>query len=534
MSIQKNHLIPKSSFQSLFFLLLFSAPAFCIDLVPPVVSISNHDTVSKNDTIVMSASAYDPDGGSITTFSWHCGSGGAETGSATHSCVASGGASDHVQFITVSVTDDDGQSSSATSTVFVKADPPTVTLSSQDTVSVNDTIRLTASAHDVFGKIMTYTWNCGSGGVETGSAAHSCVASGGASDHVQFITVSVTDDDGQSSSATSTVFVKADPPTVTLSSQDTVSVNDTIRLTASAHDGMGRIVSYSWHCGSGGAETGSAAHSCVASGGASDHVQFITVSVTDDDGQSSSATSTVFVKADPPTVTLTSHDTVSVNDAIRLTASAHDVFGKIMTYTWNCGSGGAETGSATHSCVASGGASDHVQFITVSVTDDDGQSSSATSTVFVKADPPTVTLSSQDTVSVNDTIRLTASAHDVFGKIMTYTWNCGDGSGQVIGDSMYFCIAKQLHANQMITVMVIDDDGQSATVNVTVYVSEKPVASVDSHLATEKYYYTSVAAIDGRRIWSGFSRYGKIPDQIPSGTYFIYQNGKMLRATKAK
>ena len=177
----------------------------------------------------------------------------------------------------------------------------------------------------------------------------------------------------------------ASVPTVSLSLHDPVSLFDTIHMNVAIVSASRSIVKYEWACdgriSTAGIE-GTAQSKCIAGDPGN---QPIIVYVTDDSGQTGSATQSVTILSDNPTVTLSAHDPVSLHDTIRLTATGSDIFGKIVKYEWACdgriSTAGIE-GTAQSKCIAGDPGN---QLITVHVTDDDGQTGSASQTVLVSS-----------------------------------------------------------------------------------------------------------------------------------------------------
>ncbi|MHB9285499.1 PHB depolymerase family esterase [Halobacteriales archaeon Cl-PHB] len=174
----------------------------------PTASISSSaDVADTGQTIDFDASgSSDPDG-SITSYEWDFGDGATATGStASHSYSSTG-----TYTVTVTVSDDGGLSDTASTKLQVcDGDcPPIAEISASSTdVTTEDTVDFDASgSSDVDGSISTYEWDFTSDGTvdATGSTASHTYASTG----THTATVTVTDNAGQSDSASVDISVES-------------------------------------------------------------------------------------------------------------------------------------------------------------------------------------------------------------------------------------------------------------------------------------------------------------------------------------
>jgi PKD repeat protein len=144
---------------------------------------------------------------------------------------------------------------------------------------------------DTDGTIASYAWTFGDGGTATGATpVHSYAAAG-----TYPVTLTVTDDDGATDTATAQVTLVAQPPNqlptaVLAATVDglAVSVNST-----GSGDADGQIVSYAWDFGDGASETGATASHVYAADG----TYTVRLTVTDDRGGRTTTSQDVTVKA---------------------------------------------------------------------------------------------------------------------------------------------------------------------------------------------------------------------------------------------
>ncbi|MDH5664519.1 MAG: PKD domain-containing protein, partial [Candidatus Bathyarchaeota archaeon] len=162
----------------------------------------------------------------------------------------------------------------------MKALPPVARFSeSAETVYTGEVIRFDASdSHDPDGTIVSYSWDFGDGNVATGVFVEHSYTNDGAYD----VTLTVTDDDGATGTATSTKYVGNKPPVASFTeSAETIYTGEVVTFDAtSSHDPDGMIVSYFWEFDDGTNTTGETADHAYADDG----VYIVTLTVTDDDG----------------------------------------------------------------------------------------------------------------------------------------------------------------------------------------------------------------------------------------------------------
>lgn len=189
---------------------------------------------------------------------------------------------------------------------------------------------------------------------------------------------------------------------------------------AGSADTDGTIAAYNWNFGDNTAGTGvNPSHSYSAGG-----TYTVTLTVTDDDGETGNATRQVTVTAAnlKPTAAIGNPSiddlTVSVSGA-----DSTDTDGTIAGYSWNWGDNtAAGSGVSASHTYATGG----TYTVTLTVTDDDGATDTATRQVTVTA-PPTDT----------------ALARDAFGRTTSNGWGSADvgGSWTFNGTTNRFSVA---------------------------------------------------------------------------------------------
>jgi len=436
---------------------------------PPVALFTESaETVYTSETIYFNASdSYDPDG-TIISYEWDFGDGTNGTGIASNHTYTDDG----IYIVVLTVTDDRGALGTANATKTVLNRPPIAAFTENaTTVLTGEVIRFNASSsYDPDGYIATYFWDFGDGTNASGLiVSHFYVDDGNYT-----VTLTVTDDDGATDSANATKTVlNRSPVAIFTESAESVFVNETISFNASAsYDSDGTIVSYFWDFGDGTNATGvTTTHFYTAVG-----TYTVTLTVTDDDGATSSANATKTVSENVPPVALFAENATVVltGESILFNASSSsDPDGSIAIYFWDFGDGTNATGvTVSHSY-----ADDGTYTVTLTVTDDDGATASANATKTVLNRPPIASFTEDaTTVLTGEVIHFDASgSSDPDGVVVSYFWAFGDGTNAT-GVTVDHSYAD--NGNYTVTLTVTDDDGATDTADSIKHVLNRPPVAI--------------------------------------------------------
>ncbi len=329
---------------------------------------------------------------------------------------------------TLTVADDDGATATQSLTITVNNVAPSIETDSSKTANEGETVTFDAAFSDPGNDELTVTWDFGddseqlSVGSEQSSVTHTYAEDGNYT-----VTLTVTDDDGASTTSTLDVTVNNLAPTINEIIGDTeVNEGEEVTYNAIASDAGDDTLTYSWDFGDGNSAEGENVTQTFTDNGN----YTVTLTVTDDEEAFTSQTLDVTVHNLAPTITEIMGDT-EVNEGAEVTygAIASDPGNDTLTYSWDFGDGNSAEGeTVTHTFTDNGNYT-----VTLTVTDDDGASTSQTLEVTVNVGtgnkPPIFAKNSTNLVqnwSFEDN-EVQPNRWDVFKNIPG--WNTTKGAG---------------------------------------------------------------------------------------------------------
>jgi hypothetical protein len=487
----------------------------------PTVYAGPDITMNENQSVVMAASASDPDGDSLT-YSWTCNGGSKSSTTVLNpTYYAPSVTSDTTYICTLTVTDSHGASASDSLSIRVKNvcetnHAPTVYAGPDITMNENQSVVMAASASDPDGDSLTYSWTCNGGSKSSTTVLNpTYYAPSVTSDTTYNCTLTVSDGKGGSASDSLSIRVLnvADAnhaPTVYAGPDVTVNENQSIGMSASASDQDGDSLTYSWTCTVGSLSSSTSLNpTYYAPSVTSDTTYNCTLNV--NDGKGGSASDSVSIRvlnvADAnhaPTVYAGPDVTVNENQSIGMSASASDQDGDSLTYSWTCTGGSLSSSTSLNPTYYAPSVSyDTIYNCTFSVNDGRGgfASDSVSINVVNSADAnhaPTVYAGPDVTVNENQSIGMSATASDQDGDSLTYSWTCTGGSlsSSTSLNPTYYAPSVTSDTTYNCTLSVTDNRGGSASDSVSINV----VNSADANHAPTVYAGPDVTVNENQSI----------------------------------
>ena len=387
-------------------------PTAALSVSTSLTSTASTGTMTAPVTITASTSgSTDPDGSIVSsTINFGDGSAAVSGPSASHTYNAAG-----TYTITATVTDNLGATASKSATIIISSSnqPPIAAISATPGIAYAPaTISASAAgSSDPDGTIANSVINFGDGTSASGLTASHKYSSAG----VYTLTATVTDNSGASSSASTSVTVKA-PEVIVSSPASGAILPSQVHVVASGFSGnpvttmqiyLDSVMVYS--VGSANLDT----TITVASG-----THTLLVKGWDNAGRSFSKTISVTINKPPVAAISLSSGSILVGGSITASATASsDPDGSISSTVISFGDGSSASAiSASHQYKVAG-----IYTVKATVTDNMGASSSASANVVVK--PPFVTISSPTFTSTTSTsVRATGTASSGYPVVATQVY----------------------------------------------------------------------------------------------------------------
>jgi PKD repeat protein len=282
--------------------------------------------------------------------------------------------------VTLTVTDTKGQTATDTAQVTVNNLPPTANAGGPYTCEVGETIQLDGTCDDpssVDAATLTCTWADFSGAALS-QPSYNCPTT----PETRTVTLTATDKDGASAQSTALITVVPAGARLIADADGPYSgvAGSPVTVDGSGSSPADRITSYEWDFGDGQTGTGAViTHTYAASG-----TYTLTLTVSDgvtQDTDTATATITAEGGNQPPQAVVTQRVIPKTsNRCYSFTGSAsQDPDGQIVSYVWDLGDQTTRIGPEIEYCYTRAG----TYRVTLTVTDDGGATSTATTTVKI-------------------------------------------------------------------------------------------------------------------------------------------------------
>ena len=363
-----------------------------------------------------------------------------------------------------------------------------ITIEGATTLEVNATTQLTTTIIPDGASLKSVSWSSDDTTIATIDSAG--LVSAKTKTGVVSITATANDGGGAADSHDITVEAAAvanQEPTADAGADQNVATSATVDLSGSGTDSDGTIASFAWTQDSGTTITINNADSANASFTAPSTAGVIVLqlTVTDNDGATATDNVSITVIANQaPTADAGADQNVSAAETVNLSGSGTDSDGSIVSYAWTQDSGTTLTltdANTANASFDSSGADDagEVLVFTLTVTDDNGATATANVSITVAApdvnSPPNANAGDDQSVAVSATVNLSGSGTDSDGTISSFAWTQVSGTTISIsnaGSATASFTAPSTASEIVLQLTVTDDDGATATDNVSITVAE--------------------------------------------------------------
>lgn len=441
----------------------------------PTAEIYGPNTTVPNQEVTFTLEADDIDG-TIEEIVW---SNGQKGSTADYTFTESPGA-----YVGVSATviDDDGNTTGAKHTLRI-VEPenvgPEVTISGPSEVEFGSVVSYDASVSDVDGTVTSIDWSTGDSGPQ------SSVSFFGSPGETRTISVTAQDDDGATTKATKTIRVTSvddtgstggnQAPKVSISGPSSVDAGDTGSFSVSASDPDGHIESIEWsNGGTGSSET-------IGINGVVGETQTVSVTVTDNDGASTTETTNVQITEPPLSGTIYGPSKVVSGDKASFSVSATE---PISSVSWDKTSPATlrDTDSGTSASFHFDADPGETATLSVEITDTDGDTVAITREVKVISDAVSepkihnVDVDAQNCLPPEKPTTIFANVNDPSpsGKIETVRWFDELHTDPIAsGKEITYTPAAAPGSQTSIAVKAWNNNGESTTTTITETVCEQ-------------------------------------------------------------
>jgi PKD repeat protein len=420
--------------------------------VTSILELYADDTPVEGEVATLHSYAEDPDGNEVVSYTWDFADG---TPTVTGPDQVHVWADDGVVPVTVTVVDLAGDTVSRTLDLPVLNLPPQIVDYGNDPAQQGIPTRFWATATDVPTDTITYSWDFGDGSTVFGDEVdHLFLADG-----TYTVTVTASDEDGGSSSASLEVLVSGTPPDAQTIYVSPASEGSPVALSAGNDPD---VVSWSWdlHDGLPVRLGQSITHTWADDGGYP-----VTLTTTDAEGDADVRQITVQVANVAPTdLQVSAVDYAVEGDLLTFVGSADDPGDDLLSYLWSFGDGSpVVTGASVQHRYGTEG----TYSVSLAVSDGDGGVSSLLTSVDVVNAPPTAaSLVLPSSVTEGQLASFAVVPDDPGDDTVSVRWALGDGAESELTELQHAYADEGVYS-----VLLTLDDGDGGLLSVPHQVS---------------------------------------------------------------
>lgn len=278
----------------------------------------------------------------------------------------------------------------------------------------------------------------------------------------------VSDEDGNIHYDNKKVTTLSSPPFVNAGADRCSHFNDTVFLSGVSFDN-GTVVSYHWKLGNGPWLKTISVDTFLIFDTYQSNVA-CSLRVVDDDGESSSDGLMVSYSLEPAQAG--ADTTVGLNDTIHLSVFLANPASRLSFYWKVDSSAWFQCGSLDTFLIAPSAPS--VFYCSLKVANDNGYLQYDCKKVTILSSPPLLNLGSRIYAHLNDTVFLSGNISDN-GQITNYFWKFDNGTWIKTSSADTFLISRTYQSSVTCSLMVVDDDGESAADGLLILYNLEPV-----------------------------------------------------------
>jgi PKD repeat protein len=446
--------------------------------------------LSGVSTSFNASASKDPDG-TIAKYEWDLdGNGSYETtsvGATTTTSYATPGE----RTVGLRITDNFGDTASATQAVLVENRAPTAsfTATPNPVLSGASTSFDATSSSDPDGTVANYEWDLDGNGTYETTGVGATTTTSYATPGERTVGLRVTDGNGAAATTTRTVTIQNRAPTasITATPNPVVSGSNVTFDASASGDSDGTIAKYDWDLdGNGTYEITGEGKPTITVSYAQPGTRTVGVRVTDNNGGAATAATTLTIQNRPPSAAFSiAPNPASPNATVTFDASASkDPDGTIAKYEWDLdGNGTYETNTGTTKTASRSYTSEGTLNVGLRITDNNGATATATNPLTVKNQAPAASFTATpNPANTNATVSFSASASvDPDGTIAKYEWDL-DGNGTYETNTGTTKTTSRSYATPgevIVGLRVTDNRGATGTTTKVITIQNQlPVASL--------------------------------------------------------